>query len=107
MRRLVTYLLVVLIVGVSAVVIALLMKLKEIRFDAPPPAAGAVAQTIPGLQPGERLIGAEANPDRITLLLEDVAGARRAIVLDGRSFQPLHAATDTRPATGKAGDADR
>ena len=92
MRRLVTILLVVLIVGVSTVVIALLLKLKEISF-APPPAA-AIEHDIPGLKPGERLISASADVDRITLVLEDESGARRAVVLDGRTFQPLGAVAD-------------
>ena len=95
MRRLVTILLVVLIVGVSTVVIALLLKLKDLTFAAAPPVVErAGEQALPGLKPGERLIAAEADVDRITLLLEGPDGERRAVVLDGRTFQPLGAVTD-------------
>lgn len=93
LRRLVSILLVVLIVGISAVVIALLLKLKELSF-APPPPAVAHEQRIPGLKPGERLISASADVDRITIVLEDAGGKRRAVVLDGRSFRPLGAVAD-------------
>ena len=99
MRRLVTILLVVLIVGVSTVVIALLLKLKDFAVApiqlAPTPAAES---QIPGLRPGERLVSAEADIDRVTLLLEDAAGRRRAVVLDGRTFQPLGAVADGQVA---------
>lgn len=96
MRRLVTILLVVLIVGVSTVVIALLLKLQELTFSAAPPSAveSAGERVLPGLKPGERLVAAEADVDRITLLLETPEGERRAVVLDGRTFQPLGAVTD-------------
>lgn len=96
MRRLVTILLVVLIVGVSTVVIALLLKLKDLTFAAAAPTAveSAGERVLPGLKPGERLVAAEADVDRITLLLENPKGERRAVVLDGRTFQPLGAVTD-------------
>ncbi|MEM9724834.1 MAG: DUF6476 family protein [Pseudomonadota bacterium] len=101
MRRLVTYLLVVLIVGVSTIVIALLVKLQELNFAAPPPRAAQIA--MPGLQAGERLLEARATPERITLVLENGDGVRRAIILDGRTFEPLLAAQDQGPNSGGAG----
>lgn len=95
MRRLVTILLVVLIVGVSTVVIALLLKLKDFAVAPVSAAAGQAAEhAIAGIRPGERLVAAEADIDRITLLLEDNSGVRRAVVLDGQSFQPLGAVSD-------------
>lgn len=98
LRRLVTLLLIVLIVGVSTVVIALLIKLKEIRFEAPAPLDAAEAsgaeRAIPGLRPGERLVEARAEDGRVLLMLEDPAGARRAVILDASTFQPIAAFTD-------------
>lgn len=86
MRRLVTYLLVVLIAGTLSVVIALLLKLKEVDFDSEP-TVGVV-----GVGAAERLVGAEATADRITLMIEDAeSGARRLVILDATTFEVVGA----------------
>lgn len=96
MRRLVTMLLLVLIAGVLTVVIALLLKLKELDFRAEGGGAqtAPVAGPVPGLRPGERLIAASASADRILLTLESADGTRRVVALDGRDFRPLAALDD-------------
>ncbi|MEO1292282.1 MAG: hypothetical protein AAFV62_05540 [Pseudomonadota bacterium] len=79
MRRLVTLLLWVLIIGTVAVVLTLVWKLKQLPVNA-----------VTGLRPGERLVEAVATADRVTLRLEDGAsGEQRVIVLDGASFLPM------------------
>lgn len=82
MRRLVTFLLMVLIAGTLAVVVALLIKLKSTTFE-PSMREGAAY----GLAPSETLISAEATAERITLLIEDQNdGARRVVILDAADF---------------------
>lgn len=79
MRRLVNTLLVVLIIGVVAIVMALVLKLKET------PIYGFAER-----KPSERIVEADATADRVTLLLRDAeTGAERVIVLDGRTFLPV------------------
>lgn len=78
MRRLVMALLVVMIAGVLAVVIALLLRLKDFK-----------PVEIQPIRTGERIVGAEATAERLTLTLEDADGGQRVIVLDGANFQPL------------------
>ncbi len=75
-------LLIVLIAGTLAVVIALLLKLKSISFE---PSEAAAADI--GLGAGESLVGAEATAERITLLIEDAeTGARRIVILDAETY---------------------
>ena len=79
MRRLVSALLVVMIAGVVTITIALLIKLKRAQMT-----------TVAGLSATEKLLSAEANAERVTLVVEDSAtGARRVIILDGASFDPI------------------
>ncbi|MCI4663603.1 MAG: DUF6476 family protein [Neomegalonema sp.] len=87
MRRLVTFLLMVLIAGTLTVVIALLLKLKSINFSS----ANPTATTI-GIAADERLVRAEATSERITLLIERKAtGAQRIVILDAQTFRVLSA----------------
>lgn len=93
MRRLVTILLVVLIVGVSTVVVALLLKLKDFAI-APVTAGAALERPIPGLASGERLISASTDGERISLVLESASGERRVIFLSADDFAPIGALND-------------
>lgn len=78
MRRLVNLLLIVLIVGVMAIVLGLLWKLKQ-----------TTPATVTGVAASEDLIGAQALPDRITLVLRDrETGVERVVELDGATFLP-------------------
>lgn len=79
MRRLVNALLLVMIIGVVAVVLSLVSALRGLG-DRP---------VIPGLDEGERVVSAEATAERVTLILESADGARRIVLLDAASFQPI------------------
>lgn len=78
MRRLVNALLVTLIVGVMAVVLALVWKIKQTPIYGVAPRAA-----------DESVAAVEATADRIALTLRRADGRERVIVLDGRSFAPI------------------
>lgn len=79
MRRLVNMLLIVLIVGVMAIVLGLLWKLKQ-----------TTPASVTGVSSTEALVAAQALPERITLVLRDrETGAERVVELDGATFLPM------------------
>ena len=79
MRRLVNILLIVMIAGVLVITIVLVVTLK--RLGEPP---------VAGLAEQERIVSAEANAERVTLLVENLeTGERRVILLDGRDLRPI------------------
>ncbi|MEL6316544.1 MAG: DUF6476 family protein [Pseudomonadota bacterium] len=87
MRLLVKALLMVMIAGVLVITIALLAKLNRAQIT-----------SVAGLAPEERLLAAEANAERVTLTVENAAtGARRVIVLDGATFDPVREIVEPAP----------
>lgn len=77
MRRLVNLLLLVMIAGILAVVVAMMLKLKDFQ----PP--------VHPLKDGETIVSATASSDRVTLVLEGEDGVQRVVILDGANFQPI------------------
>jgi hypothetical protein len=83
MRRLVNTLLVIMIGGFLAVVIAIIWGLKvQMRAIEAQPA-------IRGLQSDERIMSATATADRLTLVLENTQGTQRIIILDAETYRAL------------------
>lgn len=82
-------LLATMIAGLVAVAAAMLMKLR----DAP-------VYGLAGVTADERIVSADATPERVTLVLRDAqSGAERVVVLDGGSFRPL-GQIDATPEAG-------
>lgn len=77
-RRLVNLLLVVMAAGILVVVIAMLLKLKQVDH-----------RPVAGLGEGERITAVEATRERVSLTIEDVEGRQRVVILDGRTFRPI------------------
>lgn len=93
MRRLVTFLLIVLIAGTLTVVIALLLKLKSTDLSSDDPVAAI------GLGPSESLAEASSTADRITLVIENAeTGARRVVILDAADYRVVGAVAAEREA---------
>lgn len=87
-RRLVTALLAVLLVGSMTVVGALLIQLRGFGAASPTPPAVDV-----GVRPGERLLGARIDDGRLILLLSGGdADSGRAILLDAATLAVLGSA---------------
>lgn len=83
MRRLVVWLLIVMIVGLTSITVALVSRLMN-----PGP-------VIAGLAPTERIEAAEATPERITLTVVDQeSGRQRVVILSGQTFRPLREIQD-------------
>lgn len=79
MRRLVNLLLMVMIAGFITIIIALLMRLKEM------PSIG-----VAPLEANERILDATASADRISLTLRnDDTATERVIILDAATFKPI------------------
>lgn len=77
MRRLVNMLLITLILGVMAIVLALVWKIKQTPLI-----------SVAGLRPGETIAAVRAQEERVFLIVKG-EGSERVIVLDARSLQPI------------------
>lgn len=80
-RRLVTLLLAVLVLGSTTVVAALVLMISDLR--------GGTEPTVVGVRAGERLVGAELGDGRIVLMLEGSDGGARALAFDAETLSPL------------------
>ncbi|MCI4660809.1 MAG: DUF6476 family protein [Neomegalonema sp.] len=78
MRRLVTGMLWAMIIGITTITLTLVWKIKQ-----------TPVQAVTGLQPGERLVSAEATAERVSLTIQGADGSSRVVVLDGKTFLPL------------------
>lgn len=87
MRRLVSALLIVLIAGTLAVVIALLLKLRSTSFG-----GSSTSASVIGVSAEEKLIRADATADRISLIIEHKeTGERRIVILDAQDYSVVAA----------------
>ena len=83
-RLLVSLLLIVMIAGFLTIVIALLLKLKDL------PSIG-----VAPLAPGETIASATSTADRISLtLINAETGRERVVILDAASFKPIAVVKD-------------